>query len=187
MKTIGVPALLLLSLGACKKQHDAQPQTQTKKFAVAIQMESQRTEPQKAILIGSKSELEAAAKNKKEVKIIRVSDKNPVFMIAPKTGDTKPVDPVDPSAPCMEEIHAYYEAHYQEWLNQANTHCRDIPVCLSCPKANFGLSVLYVIQPSSPKCYVMQAELHITMTPFNFGEDDYDGPKVADFIQTIKM
>ena len=189
MKMLGMLALVVLSLAACRKKEDAKPQPQTtKQFAMAIQMQSQKSEPQKAILIGSKAELEAAAQNKEGVRVMRVSDRNPLFRIyvPPVTGDPNKPDPYNPETACWKEIHAYYEAHYGEWLAQANANCRDVYVCLSCPKTNFGLNVLYYIQPNSPKCLVMEEEQHIVqMRPFDFGEEDYDTETVAAYIQRI--
>lgn len=171
IKIIGIFALALVTLFACKK--DGEEIQKDERFSVAMKVATARGGSEAAILIGSKDELKTAlTKNEGKVYLKKVSEKNNVFI--PVVGDpVGPVDPVNPIDLCWDEIDAYYDANVGTWREQANATCKDVIVCLTCPNAGAGLYVLYVIKPNSPKCMVMDSfEAQFSLVAFNYNELD---------------
>lgn len=158
------------------------------KYAVGFQLQLNGKPSEKAILIDPKSRLKTLIENdtNETVYLKKLSDRNPVFAMIPSTtdGTTDPVHPSDPTSACWKEIQSYYQNHYEEWQNQANQNCREVMVCLTCPRAGIGLYVLYVIKPNNIKCLkVAIAEMQYTL--FDFPGDDSDSNAVAAFIEKM--
>lgn len=172
IKTFGVLVLILCSIIACKKEEPVQSEEAEQLFSVAIEVATQRGTTEKAIMIGTKKELESALKEETTY-LKKISVHNNVF--APVVGPVTP--PVDL---CWEEINSFYNAHFEQWLQIANQTCQNVMVCLTCPKAGGGLFVMYDIAPTSPKCLTATAQL--AFEKFDFSENDYDTDAVAQYI-----
>lgn len=166
---------VLLALFACKKDEDnVVVEEKENLYAISIHMPNSRTKSEKAIVVGTKTELEGVLKGSgKPVALKKASAKNNVFV--PVVGPVKP--PVDL---CWEEIQDYYDAHVQEWLQIANANCQPYGVCLTCPNAGGGLFVLYEIKPTAAKCLALDAQFELAM--FDFSENDFDTEAVGNFI-----
>lgn len=140
-------------------------------FFVALQLELGRGKSEKAILVGSDLELKSALSKDSHVFLKKAAIQNNVFV--PVVG---PVEPIDPTKACWDEIRNYYNAHLPQWQQQANQTCKDVYICLTCPNSGGGLFVLYVIKPNSPKCNILEAQYNFSK--FNFSDRDYDSDEV---------
>ena len=175
IQIIGVVAVMLVTLFACKKN---EPEVKKEEiFSVAIQVGT-KAGSENAILIGTKEELKAALTQiSRRVSLKRVSDKNNVFR--PVVG-AEPGDPADPNKPCWDEIDAIIAANMAEWQAIANANCMPFGICVPCPNAGIGVSPLVVIQPNSRKCNPLPTfELQYALISFPFGDGDLNGEAVA--------
>ncbi len=173
IQIIGVLAVMLVTLFACKKN-----ETEVKKeerFSVAINMVTKEGS-QNAIMIGTKAELQAAlAEGDKRTILKRVSLKNNVY--TPVVG---PVEPIDQNKLCWDEIDATIAANSTAWQNAVNQTCKPAMYCLGCPNVGLGLNVLYAVNPTSIKCFVLpNFEAQYSLLSFPFGDGDLDGDAVA--------
>ncbi|TZF84703.1 hypothetical protein FW774_06890 [Pedobacter sp. BS3] len=185
-KIIGALAVILSITFACKKdKQDVQSEEKEQKFSAPIQMAA-KGESENAIIIGTNTELEAAFSGKQDVVYLKkAASKNNLFV--PVTGTVGPVDPVNPSELCWDEIHNYYSAHIDSWLSIANQTCKPLPVCITCPNAGGGLYVLYIIKPTSPRCNISEATAVLyNFSKFNFTANQYESESVSSYINTGK-
>lgn len=178
---IGALALIVLVTFGCKKEAKLETEEQ---FSVAMQKSSFKGENENAIVVGSKSELEALFSGKMDrVYLKKASEKNNLFRPVVGTGTTGPVDPVDPINFCWDEINAYYNEHIQSWQAIANETCKPYVTCITCPNAGGGLYVMYAIKPNGKNCMIYeQAAVMYNFTPFNFTINQYDTEAVSSVI-----
>ncbi len=174
IKTLALVALVLVGLSSCDKKENALNEEQKEQmYAVSFQLEGAASS--KAVLVGTKPELEKALKESDEPLVVKkISNSNNVF--EPVVGPTKPS-----FEKCWGEIHNYYEAHYSGWLQTANETCKSVMVCLTCPEAGAGLYVLYEIKPTSPKC-IKVVMASTSLMKFDFGKGQYESGEVNKFI-----
>lgn len=184
IKRIGVAAIIMMfSLVSCDKDDDSvKPVEPEKMFAIDIEVTSPSGMPEKGIVIGTKPELEKVVSKKNKAQVMRKESRmNNIFV--PNPND--PVEPVDPTDECWDEIEAYYDSHIQEWQFQANETCTDITRCLTCPEAGVGLFVLYVIEPTSIDCNILEVEYlleALNFRPFPYDPIDYESDEMIRFI-----
>lgn len=208
MKTISVLAFVLFSLSACKKNKENQPKPKEKMFAVTMQLEAQDSDPQKAILVGTQSELESIFDGKNRMgSIKKIADHNLVFA-ALRTGvgswPTNPVsgDPGGPvggnpaQSPCVKEIMSLFDTHHEEWQQEANSTCKVVTKVVECPSFVYNTPKgpvspdirVFTFYPTSPKCLVLpEMNRRVDMTPFEFGQDEYDSEEVKEYINKIAL
>ncbi|HEX7366407.1 MAG TPA: hypothetical protein VF273_04885 [Pelobium sp.] len=185
-KIIGALSAIIFLSFACKKEKETTRIDGEQKYAVSIQKGNFSDKPESAVLIGTKASLETTFDGKKDVIYLKkISAKNNVFIDV--TGTVDPLDPKNPIDLCWDEINAYYQQHYQEWQATANQNCKPFITCITCPKANAGLFVLYVIKPNSAKCNIAEAvSVMYNFNKFDFGSDDYDTEAVSAYINAKK-
>ncbi|WP_017258289.1 hypothetical protein [Pedobacter arcticus] len=178
---IGALSFILLVTFGCKKEKEAKLDTK-EQFSVAMQKSSFKGENENAIVVGSKSELEALFSGKKDrVFLKKASEKNNLFR--PVVGTTGPVVDPEPIDFCWEEINTYYNEHIQSWQAIANETCKPYVTCITCPNSGGGLYVMYAIQPKGKNCLIYeQASIMYNFTPFNFTVNQYDTEAVSSVI-----
>lgn len=187
---IGTLALMLLAVFACEKKDVELAEAKEQKFAVVTYLEDQKGSLEKAIIVGTKAELEASLMKEEAPRLKKMSAK--VNLLIP-TGVVAPVgptpDPYDPYTACWDEIEAYYDAHIAEWQALADATCQVVSRCLTCPQAGVGLFVMYAIQPNPRRCseavaHTIEERYHLNS--FNFEEEDYDSEALIEFIAQAK-
>ncbi|MCJ0741677.1 hypothetical protein [Pedobacter montanisoli] len=178
IQIIGVLALALVTVFACKKSGEEVKKEE--RFSIAMKVAAANGNTENAIIIGSKTELKTALSEKYvPIYVKKVSASNNVFI--PIVGE--PVLP-NPNKLCWDEIDAYVNAHKAEWQQQANQTCSTVLVCVTCPNTGGGLYVLYVIKPTSPKCTIYEAfEMQFNISAFNFTNNQLESEAVASFIK----
>lgn len=184
----GALALLLVTSFACeKKELGLAEARENEKFAVVTYLEDKKGNLEKAIIVGTKEELEAALMKDGPAVLKKVSTKANILVT---TGTVGPVvDPFDPYQACWDEIMAHAEAHAAEWQALANQTCQVIWRCVTCDKTGGGLFMEFFIHPNSRRCNFMLAEKfeeRFNLNPFGFGEGDYDSDEVMEFIQNAR-
>jgi hypothetical protein len=186
IKIIGTLAVILSITFACKKDKQDIKLEEQGKISAPIKMATMTGKSENAIIVGTNAELEAAFSGKQDrVLLKKAAEKNNLFI--PVTGTTGPVDPVDPSELCWDEINSYYSEHIDGWLSIANQTCKPYTVCITCPNAGGGLYVMYVIKPTSPKCNISEATAVLyNFSKFNFTVGDYESDAVASYINPRK-
>ncbi|SFG65626.1 hypothetical protein [Pedobacter insulae] len=156
IKIFGSLAIIVSVLFACKKSNDEiKAAEKPQKFSVAIQMANTRDKVESGIVVGTKAELDKAFSETNTIVYLK-KDATKANLFIPDTGTTGPVDPVDPSALCWDEINSYYDAHIAGWLAIANQTCKPYLVCITCPNAGGGLYVMYMIKPTSFRCATIE-------------------------------
>jgi hypothetical protein len=184
IKTIGALVFILFTILACKKtEDDFKVEEKEQKYSFAMKVSSAKGEAEEAIIIGTKAELEKALSAKSgSVYLKRIAEKNNVFI--PVTGTvTDGPQPVDLNKLCWDEINAYYSANIATWQQSANQTCENVYVCITCPNTGLGLFVLYAISPNSVRCATV-AEFTISLSKFNFNNDELESESVANFIKS---
>ncbi len=181
-KFIGALLITMSTFFACEKS-EVKKEAEEQKYSVALNVVGLKGEVEKGILVGAKAELEKALTADGAVAISKASKANQLFI--PPIGDTPPADPW---VLCKSEIDAYYAEHIAQWQAQANSTCKDVIVCLTCPNANGGLFVLYVIKPNSIRCttLVADAAIRFGFSKFDFGVGDYEGTGVSSYIRKLE-
>lgn len=159
------------------------PWTETSS-ALGLYLQSDKQEPEKGILLGSKEILVKTFDSEEPVvmEVKRSSKNNNIYQGIP-VSDVGPVGPVDPTAGCWKEFQAIYDSHIDEWQAWANKHCMPFMTCITIEKC--GLSVLISVPPKTIKCIeVFQSIIELySINPFPFGPDQYESKEVYEFIQ----
>jgi len=173
--------IVLVTLFSCKKEEVEQKKEE--QFSIAMKVVNGKS-TENAIVIGNKEELKAALTGKEgPIYFKKAAKANNVFI--PIVGEG--TGPVNPSLPCQDEINAYYSEHIAEWQQAANQSCTTFMICLTCPNANGGLYVTYVIKPNSPRCTIATSfEAQFNLAAFDFGDDQLDSEAVAAHIKNNK-
>jgi len=192
--TIGTLAFLLLMSFGCEKKELATveaEETKVEKFAVVTHVEDLKGNLEKAIIVGTKAELQKSLMGDRPATLKKGSERANILIpsVVGPVGPVGPVDPVDPHAACWDEIMAYHDAHIAEWKALANQTCEVLWRCITCPNAGGGLFMAFYIHPTNPRCNLMEAvklEEKFTLNPFNFDEDDYESDQVLEFIRAAR-
>lgn len=187
---IGTLAMMLLMAFGCEKRElglaEAE-EAKEQKFAVVTQLTDLKGQSQKAIIVGTKDELKAALMKDEPALLKKVAKMANILV---PTGTIGPVGPTpNPHEACWDEIMAFRDAHIAEWQALANQHCQPVFRCIGCDIVGGGMAVDFIIHPNSRKCFdfpVATFEELFNLTPFNFGEADYDSGAVLEFIKNAK-
>lgn len=186
IKRIGAAAIIMMfSLVSCDKDDDpVKPVEAEKMFAIDIEITSQTGMAEKGIVIGTKDELEKVVSVKNQAQVMRKESRmNNIFV--PNPDDSVGPPEPDPMEECWDEINTYYEMHLQEWQYQANENCIDVMRCLTCPEAGNGVFALYVIEPTSLDCTILDPyhlldKLNLRLFPYD--PIDYETEEMIRFI-----
>lgn len=190
---IGTLAVLLLMSFGCEKKElmnveAADPKEEM--FAVVTYVEDQKGNLEKAIIVGTKEELQKSLMGEGPTMLKKGADRARILLpsVGP-VGPVGPVEPVDPHQACWDEIMAYHAAHIDEWQAMANQTCQVIWRCLTCPNSGGGLFMAFYIHPTNLRCNMVEAvklEEKFVLNPFNFDEDEYESDQVLEFIRSAR-
>lgn len=180
--------VLFMAFGCEKKELQVEAVQDAKEARVAFVTEIRdvKGNAEKAIVVGTKAELEAAYMKGGAVMLKRASEKNAILV---PVGTVNPSDPKpwDPFQECWDEIMAIHDAHIEEWTAQANANCHPVWICLGCSLNLMAMD--FEIHPTARKCFPFHQaafEEAFSLIDFNFGDDQFDTEAVAEFIRNAK-
>lgn len=184
---IAVVVMALFMAFGCEKKElalEEVAETNLKRFAIVTEVLNLKGDKEKALIIGTKEELNVLMKEGPTM-LKRVS-KRANILEPVVTGPVGP-DPYDPYQACWDEIMAFYDANYEGWLAAANENCQDIWICAGCSQGLMAMD--FHIKPNARKCWPLaeaSLEASFSLLEFNFGDDELESDAVFEFVKTAK-